>query len=188
VIPTLARITRRMCLRYVHRGATVRGKVELGRRSCVLANAQLIANDGGEIIIGDDCTIMSGVIIAAYGGRIRIGNRVGINPYSVLYGHGGLDIGDNTLIASHTVIIPANHNFSLATVPIQDQGLSASGIVIGSNVWLGSGVRILDGVTIEDGAIVGAGAVVTQSLQSNCIYAGVPARLVRSRFIEPTRG
>ncbi len=42
---------------------------------------------------------------------MEIGNNVFVGPYSVLYGHGGLVIGDNSLIASHVTIIPSNHYF-----------------------------------------------------------------------------
>jgi acetyltransferase-like isoleucine patch superfamily enzyme len=99
----------------------------------------------------------------------------------VLYGHGGLFIGDNVRIAAHTVIIPANHGMALDGVPMADQPLSRRGIRIGDDVWIGAGARILDGAEIEDGCVIAAGAVVRGRLAANGIYAGVPARLVRMR-------
>jgi len=135
----------------------------------------------GRIIIGRQCQIHTGVILATYGGAIEIGDRVSINPYSVLYGHGGLRIGSNTLIAAHTVLIPANHNFAACDLPIREQGLTVKGIRIASNVWIGAGVRILDGVTVGSGAVLAAGAVVTTDVAPGLVVGGVPARPLRRR-------
>lgn len=181
------KLAHRLNRSYVERGAVVKGKVHLGARTYIASGAQLIANEGGSITIGSDCSVLTGAIISCYGGDIVIGSRVGINPYAVLYGHGGLNIGDNVLIACHTVIIPANHNFGDLTLPIQDQGLTCKGIRIEEDVWLAAGVRVLDGVTIGKGSVVGAGSVVVRDLAPNGIYVGVPATLLRSRQERKTR-
>ncbi|CAG7857320.1 hypothetical protein MCAMS1_02098 [biofilm metagenome] len=141
---------------------------------------KLNSKGSGIITIGERCNILPRAIIATYGGNITIGNDVSINPGCILYGHGGLKIGNATRIAANTVIIPANHRFS-ADMLIMEQGLDCLGIKIGSDVWIGSGVTILDGVTIEDGAIIGAGAVVTKDVKQNDIIAGIPGRKINSR-------
>ncbi len=53
-------------------------------------------------------------------------------------------------------------------------------ITIGNNVYLGSGVTILPGVNISDNVVVGAGSIVTKNLESNFVYAGIPARKIKS--------
>jgi acetyltransferase-like isoleucine patch superfamily enzyme len=99
----------------------------------------------------------------------------------VLYGHGGLVIGDHVRIAAHCVIVPANHGIALDGGLIAEQPLTKRGIRIGGNVWIGAGVRIVDGADIGAGCVVAAGSVVRGRLEANGIYAGVPARLVRMR-------
>ena len=47
------------------------------------------------------------------------------------------------------------------------------------NVWIGDKATILAGVTIGDNVIVAANAVVTKSVASNCVVAGVPAKIVK---------
>ena len=101
---------------------------------------------------------------------------------SVIYGQGGVVIGNNVRIAAHTVIVPSNHIFTDTTIPIYLQGLSKKGIVIKDDVWLGAGVKVLDGVTIETGCVIGANSVVTKSTDSYGIYIGVPARLLKKRI------
>ncbi len=136
---------------------------------------------GGHIHVSEGVTISEGVILATSGGRIDIEENVFIGPYCVLYGHGGLRIGKDTLIAAHTVIIPNSHGFLDLRVPIREQIETSVGINIEENVWIGCGVRILDGVTIGKGCVVGAGAVVNKSLNSNLVVVGVPARALRKR-------
>lgn len=110
-----------------------------------------------------------------------MGDHVTVNPFSVLYGHGGLRIGSNVLIAAHVIIIPANHRFDRADILIRKQGESRLGITIGDDVWIGAGARILDGVTIGTGCVVAAGAVVTRDVQPYSVVAGVPARTIKRR-------
>lgn len=53
-------------------------------------------------------------------------------------------------------------------------------IVVGDNVFIGNNVIILPGVTIGDNVVIGAGSVVTKDIPSNCVCAGVPARVIKS--------
>ncbi|RZJ66074.1 MAG: acyltransferase [Flavobacterium sp.] len=139
------------------------------------------ANIGGIIEVGKKTELLHGSLLMAYGGKITIGENCSINPYTVLYGHGGLTIGNNVLIASHCVIIPSNHNFDDISIPINHQGETKKGISISDDVWIGAGCRILDGVTIGKGAIIAAGAVVNKDVPEYAIMGGVPAKLIRMR-------
>lgn len=175
------KIALRFGLRCIERGAWVSGNVTIGRRSFIARGAEVIAQGSESVVIGERTLVGRGALIYPYGGSIRIGNRVNINPYSILYGHGGLEIGDDVLIAAGCILIPANHNFGSLEMPIHSQGLTCRGIVIENNVWLAARVTVLDGVRIGSGAIVAAGAVVTRDVPSNAIVAGVPARVIGTR-------
>lgn len=120
-------------------------------------------------------------MLLPYGGHVNIGEFCTINPFCVLYGHGGLQIGNFVRIATHTVIIPANHVFDDANTPIARQGLTKRGVRIGDDVWIGAGVRILDGVTIGSGAIIAAGSVVNKNVPPLTIVGGIPAKFMRKR-------
>jgi acetyltransferase-like isoleucine patch superfamily enzyme len=155
--------------------------VTVGPRAIVMPGAVLKDDKGGSLEIGAGSVIHRGAMLLPYGGFIRIGRRCSVNPYCVLYGHGGLFIGDHVRIAAHCVIVPANHGIALDAGPIAEQPLTKKGIRIGDDVWIGAGARILDGADIGDGCVVAAGAVVRGRLEPNGIYAGVPARLLRMR-------
>ncbi|WP_304610570.1 acyltransferase [Oryzibacter oryziterrae] len=53
-------------------------------------------------------------------------------------------------------------------------------IRVGNNVFIGFGAIVLPGVTIGDNVVIGAGSVVAKDIPSNCVAAGVPAKVIRS--------
>src|SRR5947199_4451603 len=119
-------------------------------RSNYIARSAMIQIDtdgcviGGRIRISKAAVISDGAIIAPYGGSIEIGAHSYIGPYCVLYGHGGLAIGRNTMIGAHTIIVPANHGLKRVDRPMNIQPLTKEGITIGEDVWIGAGCKILD--------------------------------------------
>ena len=133
------------------------------------------------VSIGSNTKIRGGARIYAMDGTVRIGDNCSVNPFCVLYGTGGLSIGDNVRIAAHCVIVAAMHRFDRRDVPIWQQGSDATGITIEDDVWIGAGARILDGVRIGTGAIVAAGAVVVAEVAPYSIVGGVPARVIKQR-------
>ena len=53
-------------------------------------------------------------------------------------------------------------------------------IKIGNNVYIGTNCIILPGVIIGDNVIIGAGSIVTKNIPSNTVYAGIPARFIKT--------
>jgi len=54
--------------------------------------------------------------------------------------------------------------------------------IIGNHVYIGAGAKILGDVIIGDDVIVGANAVVTKDIPSNCVVAGIPAKIIKSNI------
>jgi len=142
---------------------------------------RLNAGKTGVIRIGADCRIRDGVQMRSFGGTIAVGNNCSFNPYVVVYGLGGVEIGNDCRIAAHTVIVAQNHVTSDLLKPIHEQGDSATGIRIGRDVWIGANVTVLDGSVIGEGAVVAAGAVVRGEVPARAIVGGVPARVLKMR-------
>ena len=159
----------------------VLSRVHWGAGTIIHLRARIEPRRHGAISIGERCTLHNDAALIAQKGHIRLGHHVTVNPFCVLYGHGGLTIGNNVLIASHTVMIPANHQFDDLSIPIREQGESYLGITIEDDVWIASRATILDGVTIGKGAVVAAGAVVTKDVPPLAIVGGIPAKVLRYR-------
>ncbi|PYT92214.1 MAG: transferase [Acidobacteria bacterium] len=135
----------------------------------------------GKIEVGPECELGLGVELTPWGGRIRIGRRVFLGPYVVIYGHGGVEIGDSTLVSMHCCIVSSNHTVPDRGKIIRQQPDILLPTKIGRDVWLGAGVKVMGGVTIGDGCVVGAGAVVTHDLPPYAIAVGVPAKVIGQR-------
>lgn len=122
---------------------------------------------------------------------IIIGDNFYIGKYSSI--ETNCVIGDNVIIANHVGIVGRyDHNYQQIGVPvrlasqIRDKDYSWKGnnevTYIGDDVWIGYGAIIMSGVHIADGSIIAAGSVVTHDTEPYSIYAGVPAKKIRSRF------
>ena len=138
---------------------------------------------GGSIEIGENVKISKGVIIDCFGGKVKIGNNVFIGPYTIIYGHGGVAIGNDTLIGMGCKIISANHTIPAADKLIRLQPDQLGSIIIENDVWLGADVKVLADVEIGSGTIIGANSVINKSIQSLSIAAGSPAKIIGKRDI-----
>jgi acetyltransferase-like isoleucine patch superfamily enzyme len=119
---------------------------------------------------------------------VRLGRDVVLNDFVHIWGAGGVTIGDDTLIAAHSVITSQSHDIDAGGKGLLYRETNANkAVTIGRNVWIGSNVTIVPGVTIGDNSVVAAGAVVTRDVPAHALVAGVPARTVRMLAEGPTR-
>lgn len=100
-----------------------------------------------------------------------------------------IEIGNNVHITADCSIL--QHDYSWAVLQqVTGQVFGSCGKVrIGNNVFIGQKSLILKGADIGDNIIIGAGSVVSKKLESNAVYAGVPARRLMSldEFIDKRR-
>jgi acetyltransferase-like isoleucine patch superfamily enzyme len=108
--------------------------------------------------IGENCRLVGKVSFGSEPYLIKLGNHVSITQSSFITHDGGVWVFREEL--------PKIDFFAPITV--------------GNNVFIGSNCIIMPGVNIGDNVVVGAGSIVTKSLESNGIYAGVPARKIKT--------
>ena len=154
-------------------------KIRVGDDCRIARQAILRANtdDCRSIRLGNNVSLLESTLISANRGHVTIGDNSWIGPHSVVYGNGGVDIGDHVLIASHCTINTVSHNFSATDMPINLQGINTDPVIIENDVWIGTNAVIMQGVRIGYGSIIGAGAVVTKSIPPFSIAVGVPAKV-----------
>ncbi|MEI7801767.1 MAG: acyltransferase [Bacteroidota bacterium] len=122
-------------------------------------------------IIGDDCFIGPFVEIQK---DVRIGKRCKIQSHSFVCEL--VEIGDDCVVAHGVMFI--NDLFGTGGPAQGDKTLWKS-TRIGNKVSIGSNATILP-VTICDNVVIGAGSVVTKNISESGIYAGNPAKLIRT--------
>lgn len=112
---------------------------------------------------------------------LRIAGRCHIGRSCQIDARGGIDMGWDVVIASHVLMITADHDTEDPTFAGR-----LGRIAIGDRAWIGSRAVILKGVTIGEGAVVGAGSVVHRDVEPWTVVSGVPARRVRDRSRDQT--
>jgi acetyltransferase-like isoleucine patch superfamily enzyme len=115
-------------------------------------------------------------------GKLVIGDRVVIGSHANIRASGGeIHIGKNCLIAQQVSLIAAGHTISTHELYREAPwDTTKVGILIAENVWVGAGVTVLPGCTIGRNAVIGAGSVVTKSIPANEVWAGIPAKYIRT--------
>lgn len=143
-----------------------------------------IEGDPGHFTVQDYVTFFPGQYISLGNwdtSFVRIGHHSHFAPSCVLYGWGGLDIGAYCNVAAHVVFATVGHHEEITDRPMALSGEKAGPIRVEQDVWVAANATITAGVTLATGCVIGANAVVTRDTEPMAIYAGVPARWLRSR-------
>lgn len=120
------------------------------------------------------------------------------------YGPGRIIAGENSYIGNYSTIqadvncfvkigrgCMISHNVRIYTSSaLVDQDFSQKplkekygNVIINDYVWIGANVFINPGVTIGENAIIGANSVVTRDIPAFSVYAGVPAKFIKSKLV-----
>ena len=131
--------------------------------------------ENGSLELGENVTIYPGVMFSG-NGHVSIGNNVKIGKDTIIYANknGGVEIGNNTIIAAQSYIIDSNHSIEKNEL-ISSQKLDSKKIFIGNDVWIGANCTIIKGSHIRDGAVIGAKSLVNNVIEENSVAFGVPA-------------
>lgn len=140
---------------------TIKNKKPVFGENCFFAeNATLV----GEVIMGDNCTVWFNAVVRGDVHSITIGNDTNIQDGAIIhctYQKAKTVIGNKVSIAHNAIV---------------------HGCTVHDNVLIGMGAIIMDDAVVETGAVIAAGAVVLPGtrVEANSIYAGVPAKKVKS--------
>ena len=118
----------------------------------------------GDVVMGDDCSVWFQAVVRGDVNSIRIGNKVNIQDGAVIHGtfeRSSTTIGNNVSIGHRAVV---------------------HGCTLQDNVLVGMGAIIMDNAVAESNVLIAAGAVVLENtvLEAGSIYAGVPAKKVKT--------
>lgn len=122
--------------------------------------------------------------------NISVGNNVSIGKNAeFICTRAEIKIGDHVMFGPHVFMITGGHRtdiqgrFMDEITNDEKRPEDDKNIVLEGDNWIGANAIILKGVTIGKGAVVAAGAVVTRDVPEYCIVGGVPAKVIKMRFV-----
>ncbi len=140
---------------------SVKGINPIMGNNCFIAPNATIA---GDVVMGNDCSVWFNAVLRGDVNSIRMGNKVNVQDGAIIhctYLKTKAIIGNNVSIGHNAIV---------------------HGCVIDDNVLVGMGAIVMDNAKVGTNCIIGAGAVVLENtvIEPGSIYAGVPAKKVKS--------
>ena len=139
----------------------VNGKApKFGKENFIAENATIV----GDVKTGDNCSFWFNCVVRGDVNSIEIGNKVNVQDATIIhctYEKAATKIGNNVSIG-HAAIV--------------------HGCTIEANVLIGMKALVMDNAIVKSNSIIAAGAVVLENtlVESGTVWAGVPARKVKS--------
>lgn len=149
---------------------TRRGRMKVGR------NLRLNSGDNSNIIGRQQKCIFW------VEGKLSIGNNAGMSSTAIICKH-EITIGNHVMIGGNTVIYDTDfHSLNplLRNSPADAINAKHGPVIIKDNVFIGAHTTIIKNITIGENAVIGACSVVCSNIPDNEIWAGNPARFIRS--------
>lgn len=133
---------------------------EFGNNCYLADNATVV----GEVKMGENCSVWFNAVVRGDVNSILMGNNCNVQDGAIIhcsYKTAETIIGDNVSIGHNAIV---------------------HGCTLHDNVLVGMGAIIMDHVVVESGSIIAAGAVVLENtiIEANSIYAGVPAKKIKT--------
>ena len=112
--------------------------------------------------------------------NLKMGNNCSFNHGCYINASNGVELGNDVTLSAKASIVSTGIDY-LSWKNGNKRHTTNGRVCIGNHVWIGTNAIILEGVKISgEYVVIAANAVVTHDIQeSNCIYAGVPAKKIR---------
>ena len=112
-----------------------------------------------------------------HNGELSIGKYALISPGVRILAAKKITIGDACMFGKGAYVTDSDWHGIYDRTEVAGKPKEVS---LGNNVWVGDSAIICKGITIGKNSIIGAGAVVTKDVPPNSIFAGNPAKLVKT--------
>lgn len=125
--------------------------------------------------IGEGVLIRPSVRVT-YPWKVKIGDYSWIGDRAELYSLGPIIIGDHAVVSQDSYLCAATHDYKRVDFPLVERA-----IFVKDQAWIAAGAFVAPGVTIGKGAIIGARSVVLDDVPESTIWAGNPAKKIKTR-------
>jgi acetyltransferase-like isoleucine patch superfamily enzyme len=150
---------------------------------------------GGKLTIGDNVVFNNGRLynmigrqqsccfVVRTGAELIIGSNTGMSATAIVC-TSKITIGNYVKIGGNTVIYDTDfHSLDALQRSVLSSDIANTRnapVIIGDHVFIGAHSTILKGITIGENSIVGSCSVVTKNIPPNEIWAGNPAKFIKS--------
>lgn len=158
--------------------------ISVGNNVQISDGCTLIARGEQGITLGDGVRLQHRVYLdteRTVDGYIKIGKGVYIGTGTTLFGHMGLEIGDDCLLAQNISLTPYSHIFDDPGRIIYSQGGHCKKVTIGNDVYIGMGCCVMYSGDIGEGSVIGAHSTVVKPIPPYSVAVGTPARVIKER-------
>lgn len=162
--------------------------IKAGHSFSIEEGVEIVGLSKRGIVFGDRCTVgrnaiirPTNVMLDEAGEGLKVGDHSNIGALCYVGCSGYIEMGSRVMMGPRVSLHAENHIHSQTDIPMKDQGVERSFILIEDDCWLGAGSQIMAGVKIGQGSIIAAGAVVTKDVPPYSVVGGVPAKLISSR-------
>lgn len=113
--------------------------------------------------------------------KLVIGDNFGISS-STIWCHKEIIIGNNVNVGAGCTILDSDcHSldYRFRGTSLDVKNTKSLPISIGNNVFIGMNCIIMKGVSIGENCVIGAGSIVANSIPSNSVVVGNPAKIIK---------
>ncbi|MDD5148230.1 MAG: hypothetical protein PHH08_02080 [Candidatus ainarchaeum sp.] len=147
------------------------GNIKIGKNCRISSGCVFRVPKTALLVIGDGCDFREySQVICREGKTTEFGNNCLVQPFAFVSDQ--VKIGEKSILAPHSVVVAARHNFGSISLPVLEQGSKTLPIEIGSNVWIGTHAIILGPSKIGSDSIIGAGAFVKGNIPEKSVVRG----------------
>jgi acetyltransferase-like isoleucine patch superfamily enzyme len=150
---------------------TFYNNIKIGKNCRISSGCVFRVPKTARLVIGNNCDFREySQVLCREGQTTEFGDNCLIQSFSFVSDNA--KIGNNVILAPHSVIIAATHNFDSIEIPILKQGSETLPIEICDNVWIGTHAIILGPSKIGSDSIIGAGTFVKGDIPEKSIVKG----------------
>lgn len=142
-----------------------------GAKKCLLSIAGIKCGEKTKIV---------GPLYLGNVADVSFGNNVWVGAGFSVYGNGTVIIGSNVDIAPEVAILTGSHKIAITENFVRRAGEGIKyQIKISDGCWIGARSTIMGNTVVGRGAVIAAGALVNKNVESDTLYGGVPAKIIR---------
>ena len=130
--------------------------------------------------LGANCRIYAGARIWAPW-NLTCEDAVAVADGAVLYNASPMHLASHSIVSQDAFLCGSTHDYDDPAFPMINKSIS-----LGRYAWICARAVVGPGVQVGDGAVLGLCSLATRDLQPWTVYAGMPARPIKTRAKHPS--